>query len=138
MKSLAIDFGERKIGLAISDPEGRVAVAAPGVHRDSDRQAIEAIQDFAVKEKIERIVVGLPLSADGGSGAAVKRFRSFAKKLRRTLQLPVEFRNEALTSLAADQLIAAQQLKTEENDSVAAMILLQEVLDEASKGEPSR
>jgi len=132
VKSLAIDFGEKRIGLALSDPKGRVAVATSAVMRSSDQQSIEAIQQVAIREQIERIIVGLPLSMDGCCGESAKRVRSFAKKLRRSLSMPIEFHNEALTSIAAEELIEDHGLKVKYNDSFAAQILLQEFLDQTN------
>jgi len=134
MRALGIDFGERRIGLALSDPEGSFALPHGVVERTSDRAAIAAIAALAAQERVELLVLGAPRRpADGAAGSAVARVRGFAAKLERATGLPLEWVDEALTSREAAERLRAAGTKRRDRrarlDAVAAQILLQEALD---------
>jgi putative Holliday junction resolvase len=141
MKTLAIDFGERRIGLAISDPEGRLALPLRTLVRTSDRAAAAAIATIAAEESIEALVVGEPRRpADGAPPAAGRRARAFGARLARATGLPVEWIDESLTSREAAARLAEagvpRSRRAERIDAVAAQILLQEVLDRRPRSAP--
>jgi len=134
MKMLAIDFGERRIGLALSDPEGRFALPWKTLERSSDRAAIAAIRELVREENIEALVIGEPLRpADGGETAATRRVRSFGERLARACELPVEWIEETLTSREADRRLRAAGVsaatRRARSDAVAAQILLEEAIE---------
>jgi putative Holliday junction resolvase len=128
---LGIDFGEKRIGLAIS--EGTLAVPLLTLRRRDDRSALEEIAAIARREAVGRLVVGEPLGLDGTRGPAARRARRFAERLAALTGLPLELVNESLTSVeAAERLRAAgidPRRHPEKLDAVAAQILLQEALD---------
>ena len=124
MRSLGIDFGEKRIGLAISDPAGRVAVPLATLERRNDRSAVRQIAEIARREGIERLVLGEPVGLDGQRGPAAERVERFGRKLAELTGLPLERIDEALTTVEA----AARLL-----DALAAQILLQDALD---RGKP--
>jgi putative Holliday junction resolvase len=130
VRYLAIDFGEKRIGLATSDATGLIATPRRTVLRASDRAAIAEIGGFARDEEVEGIVVGLPHHADGRENALAPRVRAFARKLSDGLGLPVEFVNEHLTSRAA-----ADRYPSAEIDAAAAAVLLEDFL--SSRGRPA-
>lgn len=133
MRYLAIDFGERRIGLATSDATGSLATPRRTVRRASDRRAIEEIADFAREEEVEGLVVGLPHHADGRENALAPRVRSFARKLSESLALPVAFVDEHLTSRAA-----AERYPSSETDAAAAAVILEDFLAaRAGAGDPA-
>jgi putative holliday junction resolvase len=145
MRALGIDFGERRIGLAISDPEGRIAVPLATLERKDDRSAVAQIAEIARREGVERLVVGEPLGLDGQRGPAAVRARAFAERLAEKTGLPLLLVDEALTTVeAAERLRAAgggdrgggrrggrerDRRDKGKIDAVAAQILLQEALD---------
>ena len=133
MRYLGVDFGERRIGLAISDDDERLAVPVDVVTRSSDAQAIDAVLAIAGREQAEAIVVGEPLRLDGSEGDAARRARGFAAKLGAATRLPIVLHDEALTSHeAASRLREAGAKRRRRRDavhSVAAQILLQDWLD---------
>lgn len=133
MRTLGIDFGEKRIGLALSDPEGKMAVPLETLIRTSDREAIELISDIARREGVERLVVGEPRGLDGSRGPAAERARSFARKLQEVTGLPCELTDESLTSVEAEALLRQTGVDPrrhpERIDSLAAQILLQQALD---------
>ena len=140
MRSLGIDFGTKRIGLAISDPEGRTAVPLTTLERRDNRSALREIAAIARREEVERLVVGEPVGLDGSRGEAAERARRFGERLAELTGLPVEMVNESLTSVEAAERLRAAGVDPRRNpgrlDAVAAQILLQEVLDRRS-GEPS-
>jgi putative Holliday junction resolvase len=133
MRALGIDFGEKRIGLAISDPAGRVAVPLATLERRNDRSAVRQIAEIARREGIERLVLGEPVGLDGRRGPAAERAERFGRKLAALTGLPVERVDEALTTVeAAARLRAAgvdPRRQPERLDALAAQILLQDALD---------
>ena len=133
LRALGIDFGEKRIGIAISDPAGRVAVPLTTLARRDDRSAMAAIAEIARREGIGRLVLGEPVSLDGTRGAAAARVRRFGERLAAKTALPLTFVDEALTSVeAAARLRAAgvdPRRAPERIDAMAAQIVLQEDLD---------
>ncbi|HEX5718710.1 MAG TPA: Holliday junction resolvase RuvX [Thermoanaerobaculia bacterium] len=138
MRSLGIDFGEKRIGLAISDPEGRLAVPLTTLARRNDRSAIRAIEEIARREGIGRLVLGEPVGLDGQRGEAAERVRRFGDRLAGITGLPVRLVNESLTTVEAQERLRAAGIdprrEPERIDAVAAQILLQEALDSEPVG----
>jgi putative Holliday junction resolvase len=133
MRWLGIDFGERRIGVAISDPEGRLAVPLTTLERTSDRAAVGELAALARREEVGALAVGEPRNLDGSRGEAAERARGFAAKLARATGLPLELVDEALTSVEAAERLAAAGIDARRRagklDAVAAQIVLQEALD---------
>lgn len=103
MRILAVDFGEKRIGLAVSDETGEIVVPVGVVSRRSDAQAASEVTAAAREREVERLVVGLPVRPeDGGDSPFAVRVRNFARTLAKTSGLPVELHGEALTSLSAE------------------------------------
>jgi len=140
MRALGIDFGERRIGLAISDPAGRVAVPLATVRRETDRKAAAAIAAIAAREGVARLVVGEPVGLDGRRGPAAERARAFAARLAERTGLPCELVDEALTSVEAQARMRAAgedpRRDPQRVDALAAQILLQDALDRCGGGRP--
>ena len=133
MRALGIDFGERRIGLAISDPAGRIALPLCTLERKNDRGAARQIARIASTEGVRSLVLGEPLGPAGRPGEAAARIHRFAERLERTAELPVELIDETLTSAAAEERLRAAGVDLRKHperiDAVAAQILLQEALD---------
>ena len=139
MRVLGIDFGEVRIGIAISDPAGKLAVPLTTLSRVSDRDAIAQIQAIVTRENIERLVLGEPRNMDGSVGDAAHRVRSFRRKLEDQIPLPCDLVDETLTSVEArerlrDAGVDPRRAK-ERIDQVAAQILLEQYLASGSRGE---
>lgn len=134
MRTLAIDFGEKRIGLALSDADGRFALPWKVLERRSDEAAIATLAGWIVEQEVAALVVGLPRQpGEGPESPLLARARSFGDKLSVATGLPVEWIDEAFTSAsAAERLreagVDARRAKGK-LDAVAAQILLQEALD---------
>lgn len=133
MRALGIDYGAKRIGLALSDPEGRVALPLQTLARKDDRSAAREIAAIARREEVRRLVVGEPVGLDGTRGEAAERARRFGDRLAALTGLPVEMVNESLTSVEAAERLRAAGVDPRRDpgrlDAVAAQILLQEALD---------
>jgi putative Holliday junction resolvase len=130
---LALDFGSRRIGVAVSDPLGITAQQLPAIRREGDRKDIEAIAVMAKEYGVETVVIGLPLLPGGTEGTQAARARAFARKLHERLGLPVVPWDERFTTAQAERhLIEAgvrREKRKEVRDSLAAALLLQSALD---------
>ena len=134
MRTLGIDFGERRIGLALSDPEGRWALPWQVVERTSDHDAVGRILALIEQEGVRALVVGEPRNpADGSLSPGARRARAFGERLARASGLPVEWIDETLTTVEADERLRAAGTRgagrEAARDALAAQILLQEALD---------
>ena len=138
-RALGIDFGEKRIGIAISDPAGRFAVPLVTLVRRTDRVAVAQIAEIAVREGALRLVVGEPVSVDGSRGEAARRVRRFGAKLAARTGLPLTFVGEALTTVEAHARLREAGVDPRRDpdrlDALAAQILLQEALDEPKRPE---
>lgn len=138
MPILGIDFGERRIGLAVSDDADRIALPLQTIERHSDRQAIETIRTVARERGIGAIVVGEPLTLDGERGTAAARVRRFGRRLAAATGLEVSYVTESLTSYEASRRLRGKKRGPGELDAVAAQILLQDALDHPGHLSPMR
>lgn len=133
MRILGIDFGERRVGVAISDIDATLATPLLTLDRKNDRSVIKQLLEIVESELIEALVVGEPCRLDGTRGPAAERAAAFAGKLAQAAGLPYELVDEALTSVAARERLheAGVDLRRhpERIDAVAAQIILQEALD---------
>jgi putative Holliday junction resolvase len=127
---LAVDFGERRIGLATSDAAETLATPRLTLKRTSDAAAVERIARFAREEEIALLVVGIPRSPEGAESAIGPRIRSFASKLEAAAGLPVRFHEETLTSDEARRRLPPGSGK-EAVDRTAAAVLLEDFLSHA-------
>jgi len=138
MRVLALDVGDSRIGLAISDPNGQVAVPLRTLHRRSLETDIAEIAAVAAQEGVEVIVVGFPLSLDGTAGHQAQRVQDFVDDLRTAIPLPVELWDERLSTAQAEQLLRTVPPRSRkaraEQDALAAAIVLQAYLDSGRGG----
>ncbi|MFC1974587.1 Holliday junction resolvase RuvX [Chloroflexota bacterium] len=135
MRSLGLDVGDKRIGVALSDPGGILASPLTIINREDDRADIEAITSIINQHEVGQIVVGLPRSMDGSLGQQAEKVETFTQKLRDCTEVPVTFRDERLTTVLARRLMqAASTKKTKKrvrDDAIAAALILQGYLDEA-------
>ncbi len=141
MRTLGIDFGERRVGLALSDVEGRLATPWQTLERGSDVSLIARLVALAREEGVERLVVGEPRGLDGSRGPAAARVRRFAARLAAAAALPCVLVDEALSSVEAARRLREAggdpRRHPERLDALAAQIVLQELLDRERAAGPS-
>lgn len=129
---LAVDYGTRRIGLAVSDPLGITAQGLDAIPGAELSDPVEAIAGLAADRQAERIIVGLPLSLSGEAGIAAQKVLEFVERLRQTTDIPVETLDERMTSAGAQAVLKgsglSQKKRRQAIDSMAAQILLQDYL----------
>jgi putative Holliday junction resolvase len=133
---MAVDAGERRVGVALSD-ESRL-LASPLIVLDRGQglaPVLDALGVIARREGVAQVVVGLPLNADGSEGRQAKRAREFARTAARVLSLPVGLWDERLSTRQAEAIVRAQGRNTKrlrqkgQIDAIAAAVILQDYLD---------
>jgi putative holliday junction resolvase len=138
---LALDYGERRIGVAVSDSLGLTARPLQVLVRGAVKEDVERIRQLVQRQGCERIVVGLPLNMDGSMGPQARRARTFAGRLRGALGVEVVLWDERLTTVEADNAMISSNLTPTERraqrDAIAAAILLQDYLDAQRGSEAS-
>lgn len=130
MRYLAIDYGDKRTGLAICDPQE--TVVSPLLVIEGQKNLIDKIADLIQTESIEAIVIGLPLNMDGSTGPRAMLVRHFADRLKSRVNVPIFLQDERLTSFAAEQQIAPAGLtrkkKKKRIDAIAAAQILEAFL----------
>ena len=134
MKTLGLDLGEKRIGVAVSDESGRIAL--PTATLSGDQPACEIISDIlnlADQHGAERIVIGMPTSLSGQAGPAAQKTAQFARALAAETSLQVITWDERLTTALAEKTMIAADVKRRQRrqkiDKVAATLILQSYLD---------
>ncbi|MFA9429214.1 Holliday junction resolvase RuvX [Egicoccus sp. AB-alg2] len=132
---LAIDLGEVRIGLAVSDPTQTIASPAETlqVPRNQDGPALDGLVNAVARHEVVGLVIGEPRQLDGSEGNPAQRSRWFAERLRARTGLPVALWDERFTTTEAQRVMLDQDASREDRrqhiDRVAASILLQSVLE---------
>ena len=133
MRVLGLDLGSKRIGLAVSDEEGRIAFPAGTLQRQGREKDLDALCSLAKERGVDRVVVGLPIHMTGRAGPEAKAAERFASELAERSGLPVETLDERWTSLEAERSlreIGRRPSKVRgEIDTVAATILLRTYLE---------
>ncbi len=135
---LALDIGERRIGMATGSDQARLARPVAIITRRSKREDFAAISRTIAAVEATHLLVGLPFNMDGSEGLQATRVRNFVRHLQREIPLPVEYWDERLSSFAADEILNAVDHRRRRsrghlgahNDDVAAAIILQSYFDE--------
>jgi len=134
MRVMALDVGDVRIGVALSDETGTLASGLVTLKAVGPRKDAQALAALAREHGVREVVVGLPLRLDGSLGSQAEKVVAFAERLRRVLRLPVVTRDERLTSVAAGERLAEAGVKRRQRkarlDQAAATLILQEHLDE--------
>ena len=138
MPTLAIDYGERRIGLAVSDPLDLLAHGLPTIDTRKCGDPIEAIGEVAADHDVTEILLGLPKNLDGTLGPAAQKVEAFADELRERLGIEVVLVDERLTTAQAHSRMKQAGMKRKQRaqraDRIAAQILLQSYLDRKKRG----
>ena len=129
-----MDIGDRRIGVALSDTLGILATPHTIIERRDENQDIAGILDIIKKNEVGVIVAGLPLAMDGGIGQQAAKVKAFVEVLAKSTHVPIEFRDESLTTAEARRIMLTSRSKKNRqksrDDDVAAAVLLQAYLEE--------
>jgi putative Holliday junction resolvase len=141
---LGIDYGEKRIGLAISDPLQITAQGMPTLVRSGGESDLQAIRTIVEEQNVSGIVIGLPRRMDGTLGTQARRVEAFAARLADYTGLPVDTWDERLTTVAAERALLEGAVRRKKRrglrDRLAAVLILQGFLDRRAQrkqnGEP--
>lgn len=138
---LAIDYGKRRIGLAISDERRLTCRPLQTLTRSNRRNDLRRLREIAREHAVGLLIVGHPLNMDGSEGEMAGEAARFAARLRKELGLPVELADERLSSWEAEQMVAAAgKGKAGATDEIAAAVILRDYLERsrpAGKSHPA-
>ncbi|MDR0266821.1 Holliday junction resolvase RuvX [Paenibacillus sp.] len=138
MRIMGLDYGDRKIGVAVSDLLGWTAQGLEVVERRRDGAEMQRIADLVRDYEVEEIVVGLPKNMNGSVGPRAEICIDFADKLKEMLKLPVHLWDERLTTVSAERTLIEADVSRKKRkqvvDKMAASLILQNYLDSKTKG----
>lgn len=127
---LALDMGERRIGVAISDLTGTLATPHTVIHRRSKAEDFAAVARLVDELDVTLVLVGLPLTLDGEMGPQARRVTRYARALAETLDVPLEYHDERYSTVTADELLTEGGRKRRVPiDAAAAAVFLQDYLE---------
>jgi len=131
MRIMALDVGDKRIGVALSDPEGILASPLTIVTRGEEMADIATLTNLVNRNQAGKIIIGLPRNMDGSVGKQAQKVQDFAAKIVRFIRVPVEYRDERLTTVQAKHLSASvKKTRGVQHDAMAAALILQSYLDE--------
>lgn len=138
VRIMGIDFGTKRIGIAISDELLITAQGSDSIERDAAGADIKKITDLARDRGVEEIIIGLPLNMNGTYSAKTKEVVEFRDELTRAVNIPVKTWDERLTSMQAEKVLleadASRAKRRKVTDRLAAQIILQSYLDSRKRG----
>lgn len=129
MKFIGIDYGARKIGIALADDQTKLALPFKVIEETDRQKQIKEIAAIAEQERADKIVIGLPLSKKGEQTAQTRAVKDFVRQLTAGLpgQTPIDWEDERLTTKLGGKLI--KEVGKGPEDAVAAALILQSYLD---------
>jgi putative holliday junction resolvase len=136
MRCLGLDVGDKRTGVALSDPLGILASPLLVFELKNEVEDIAFILELVARYQVEQIIVGLPQSMDGTMGSQADKVREFGDKLKKQSPVPVEYRDERLTTVSAKRLLMESgnkkytRSKKVGYDAAAAAVILQAYLNE--------
>ncbi len=133
LRKMGLDFGNKTIGIAVSDALGLTAQAKDVIKRTNLRDDLCIIKDYLEKYKIDEIVVGMPRNMDGTKGESARKVQAFVNFLKNNLDLEITLWDERLTSVQAEKILLTADLSRDKRkkviDQLAAAIILQSYLE---------
>jgi len=133
LRILGVDLGEKRIGIAISDELGITAQGLPTISSANEDEDLKNIKKIIDKYDVKKIILGLPKNMNGTLGKQAKKALSFAEKLNKICQLPVELEDERLSTSKAEKLLIqadrSRKKRKKAIDKMSAVIILQSFLD---------
>lgn len=137
MRILGLDIGEKRIGIALSDPLGWTAQSLKTLERKSIKNDVEEIIKIINEYKVEKVVVGLPKNMNGTLGESGQKVMNFCQKLLEKIKIELIYEDERLTTMAAEKVLIDADLSRKKRrgviDALAATFILQTYLDRNRK-----
>lgn len=138
MRWMGLDYGDKTIGVAVSDEMGWTAQGIEVIRRKSPEEDLERIRTLVETYGVDELVVGFPRNMNGSVGPRGEICKEFAETLRRKLQLPVHLWDERLTTAEAERMLIKADVSRKKRrqviDKMAAALILQGFLDSKPKG----
>jgi len=130
-KILALDFGEKRVGIAITDSTGQIAKPYGILPNISFSFLAREIKEICKKEKVAQIIIGLPLTLRGGLEKQAQETKKFSKRLAQEISLPILLQDERFTSKEANRILKEMGIRQKKNkvDTIAALLILQNYLE---------
>jgi len=132
-RMLGIDYGKKRIGIALCDPDRIIASPLEMVPNTSGKEVIRTLNALCEKHEVDQIVIGLPLNMDGTIGPIAIYVKEFAEKLKKATPIPVVYWDERLSSKTAEKALIEGGTRREKRkkliDKIAAQIILQHYID---------
>lgn len=133
MRIMGLDVGEKRIGIALSDPMGWTAQGHSVLHRRKIEEDLASLAQICAENNVEKLVLGLPRNMNGSLGFKAQEVQEFGKVLREYLQLPIEYIDERLTTVSAEKVLLQADVSRKKRrqviDKLAAVYILQTYLD---------
>jgi len=132
-RTLCLDVGDRRIGVAVSDPEGLLAVPVTTIQTKDIETSVKAIAEMVARYEAGSIVVGMPNLMSGEAGEQALKVEQFVVHLQEHISIPIEWWDERLSTVAAEKMMrdtgAKKSRRDANRDSLAAALVLQAYLD---------
>ncbi|PKN86192.1 MAG: Holliday junction resolvase RuvX [Deltaproteobacteria bacterium HGW-Deltaproteobacteria-1] len=139
MRILGLDYGEKRIGVAVCDELGITAQGLPTLIRQTKKHDLEILSRWIQDYSIQKIVIGYPLRLDGSEGIQCEKVNRFTRLLEKTFLLPVMKWPETLSTKEAEEILMSSGVgwrkRKEKVDQLAACLILQSYLDNLGKSE---
>ena len=133
MRKLGIDYGDARLGFALSDPMGIIASPLEVYQRRGEENDFKYIAELIKAKEVDTAVIGLPVNMDGSSGDRAQKSKDFGDKLKAKCGVKVEYIDERLTTVSAERYLIEGNVRREKRkeviDKIAAQIILQSYLD---------
>ena len=137
---LGVDLGEKRIGLALTDPSRTIASSLGHMARRGNRRDVEALAALVAEHEVAEVVIGLPLHLSGEESPGSRRARAFAQKLSERIPLPVRLIDESLTTAEAEEVLVEADVSRRKRrqviDGMAAALILRAWLNEQEEQNP--
>lgn len=131
-KILAIDFGERRIGIAISDNKHTFAFPRLTIDTEKNSDVFQKIKSIIIDNDIGKVVIGNPVQVDGDDSKKSQQIKNFSKKLKKFIDIPIVFWDESYTTEKAKKILHKSTKSFKENkdklDQIAASLILEDYL----------
>ena len=132
-RALALDLGEKRIGVAVSDPLNIIAQSVGTIQRKDIKSDLKKIADLVKEYRADKLVIGLPLNMNGTKGKSAKLAIDFVETVKKEIQIDVEMIDERLTSAQGERIFLEADMSREKRkkniDKIAAQLILQSYLD---------